>query len=343
MADGASEANGRSHRATAIAIVALVAVVALVLIEPGLRSLAAATWRELRGISLPWLALIVLARIGQAIFSAICWRNALNAAFPRAPLPLRLVLGLDQGQDALNTLTPARGGTITLIATLRLMIRGATTPKLLGVLAIQNLPFLVFGLILAAVLAIGLPDRARDDSGLLTDITEFARNHPLWTGLTIVVLIGGALVALYLARARIDQARKELRDGLALLGSPGRYVRLVGLPAFASYAFRWVGTIGLLAAFGIPVTFWTAALAIGSNAASGAIRVTPGGVGPTQAVDVIALGAYASAETVTAFSLAGLAVSAVVSTVLALFGLLTAGNGKGLRAMLRARRKTNAG
>lgn len=343
MAESTPEPNGGSHRATAIAIGALIAVVLLVVIEPGLRSLAVSTWHELRGISLSWLALIVLARIGMALFSAICWQNSLNAAFPKSPLPFRLVLGLDQGQDALNTLTPARGGTITLIATLRLMIRGATTPKLLGVLAIQNLPFLVFGLMLAAVIAIGLPDRATSEDGTLGGIATFAGDHPAWTGGLATALVIAAVVTLYLARSKLDRMRTELRDGLALLGSPGRYIRLVVLPAAGSYACRWVGTMAMLAAFGIPVTFWTAALAIGSNAASGAIRVTPGGIGPTQALDVIALSAYAPAETVTALSLASLAVSAVVSTSLAFFGLLTSRNSAGLRALRRARRAASAG
>lgn len=137
-------------------------------------------------------------------------------------------------------------------------------------------------------------------------------------------------------------ARNSARDS-ALLGTPIDYVRLVGVPAFISYLFRWVVVMAMLGAFDIPVTFWTAALAIGSNTASSAIRVTPGGVGPTQALDVIALSAYAPAETVTAFSLATLAVSAVVSISLALFGLLAGGRRRGMRTMIRAQRQAQTG
>ena len=103
MTETPPESNHRGRWATLFALAMLAAVAALVMLQPGLRSLAGDTWRELRGISLAWLALIIPARIGQAIFSAVCWRNSLNAAFPRFALPFRFVLGLDQGQDALNT------------------------------------------------------------------------------------------------------------------------------------------------------------------------------------------------------------------------------------------------
>jgi hypothetical protein len=343
MTEPPAEANLRSHRASWLALTILGGIVALVALQPGLRSLAGDTWRELRTISVEWLAIIILARIGQAIFSAVCWRNALTHAFPRFALPFRFMLGLDQGQDALNTLTPARGGTITMIAALRLTIRGATTPKLLAVLAIQNLPFLMFGLLLAAVLAIGLPDRIREENTLFSSAADFVARHPVWSWAIFGVVIVGVLAALYLMRSRIDDVRNEVREGLALLGTPIDYIRLVVAPAFISYLFRWLGVVALLGAFGIPVTFWTAALAIGSSAAGGAVRVTPGGVGPSQALDVIALSAYAPAETVTAFSLANLAVSAVVSTSLALVGLLTGNRRRGIYTVMRARRKARAG
>jgi hypothetical protein len=342
MAQTPSESNNRGRWATVLALTVLIAVLALVVLHPGLRSLAGDTWHELRGISLAWLAIIIPARIGQAFFSAICWRNALNAAFPRFNLPLRFMLGLDQGQDALNTLTPARGGTITMIAALRMTIRGSTTPKLLAVLTIQNLPFLVFGLVLAGILAIGLPNRTRQENTMLSDVTDFANRHPTWTWVCASILAIGVVVALYLARSRIKHVRQELREGFALLGTPMDYLRLVAAPAFISYLFRWVVVVALLGAFEIPVTFWTAALSVGSSTASGAVRVTPGGVGPSQALDVIALSAYAPPETVTAYSLAGLAITALVSASLALFGLLTGNRRAGLNTLVRARRNVRA-
>ncbi|MEZ4497676.1 MAG: hypothetical protein R2845_13090 [Thermomicrobiales bacterium] len=78
--------------------------------------------------------------------------------FPNRGFGSGFVLGLDQGQDALNTLTPARGGTITLLAALRADSLTATMPKLLGVAALKS-PFLIIGIVLAAVISVGLPDQ----------------------------------------------------------------------------------------------------------------------------------------------------------------------------------------
>jgi hypothetical protein len=90
----------------------------------------------------------------------------------------------------------------------------------------------------------------------------------------------------------------------------------------------------LLAAFGIPVTMWTLALALGSNALAGAVRITPGGFGTTQAIDVIALRDYASPEVVTAYSLSEIAITAVVSSTIALAALLSVSGWHGTRALL---------
>ena len=343
MADLLSESNDRSYRATILAIAVLGAMVALVIFVPELRALAGDTRRELRSISRRWIAAIVIARIGQAIFSAISWQNALNAAFPYSRLRFGFVLGLDQGQDALNTLTPARGGTITLLAALHVRIRGATMPKLLGVAAVQNLPFLIIGIVLAAVISIGLPDRVRDDGGFVNAVSGFIRDHPVWTGVIVTVVVIAVLAAFHFARAKIEHAADELKEGMALIGSPVRFFRLLVVPASISYAFRWLTTMFLLAAFDIPVTFWSTALAVGSNAASGAVRLTPGGIGPSQALDVIALSSYAEPEVVTAFSLASLATSAIVSGTLAIIGLLSARRWSKIGERRHARHKPPAG
>ena len=96
----------------------------------------------------------------------------------------------------------------------------------------------------------------------------------------------------------------------------------------------------LLAAFDIPVSVWTLALALGSHALAGAVRVTPAGLGTTQAIDVIALRDYAPPEIVTAYSLAGLAISAVVSFSLAIIALFSAYGWHGTLRIFRHRQST---
>jgi uncharacterized membrane protein YbhN (UPF0104 family) len=175
-----------------------------------------------------------------------------------------------------------------------LSIRGARAPKLLAVWGVQSLTFGIFALVNYGLLAIGLPQRAETEGGGLTDrISNFAADQPFLAG-GLVALLGVALVVVsVVGRRKLIQVRQQVQEGMAILHPPARYLQVLVLPALISYLFSCAAYVVLLAAFDIPVTIWTLALALGSNALAGAVRITPGGLGTSQAIDVIALQAYA--------------------------------------------------
>ncbi len=78
-------------------------------------------------------------------------------------------------------------------------------------------------------------------------------------------------------------------------------------------------------------------LAIASQSVSSAIKVTPGGLGTTQAINVVAFQSFASAETVTAYSLTEMVLGAITSLVIAIVALLWAFGWTRSRTMLRRR------
>jgi hypothetical protein len=315
----------------------LLAVIMLVALHPDLRALAGDTWREMRSLSPAALTAIVIFKTLQALFSALAWRNVLRATWPNAHLSYRFVLGVDQAQDVLNTVAPARAGTWTMLGILGLAIRGARVPTLLAVWGVQNLAFIVFAAINSLVVVVGLPEQSRERGGALDRLAGFAASQPLLAGAiaagSALLLVGGAIAG----RRRLAQVRRQLRDGLVILGTPERYVRLVFVPALASYLCRCAAYGLLLAAFGIPVSIWTLALALSSHALANAVRITPGGVGTTQVLDVVALRPYAAPEVVTAYSLSEIAITAVVSAGLAVAALLSVGGWRGVRVLLGRR------
>jgi uncharacterized membrane protein YbhN (UPF0104 family) len=132
-------------------------------------------------------------------------------------------------------------------------------------------------------------------------------------------------------------------DGLAILGTPSRYIRLIFLPSLASYLLRTASNIVMMAAFGIPITLWTLSLVLGSRALAGAVRVTPGGLGTTQAMDVVVLGDYASADVITAYSLSDFAISAILSFAVAIPALLSVNGWNGTKSLLRYRDQLSEG
>ncbi len=313
----------RRHWITLAALLVLAGMLLLVILDDDLRALAADTWREMLGISPLFLALIFALKVAQTFFSAITWRNALLAAWPRANLPYRFVLGIDQGQDALNTVAPARAGTWAMLGIFAVSIPGARAPKLLAVWAVQSLAFGFFSLLTYAVVAIGLPERAQEGGGMTDRVSTFASERPLLSAGIAGVLVVLLIIGVVKGHRSIRQTGQQIREGLAILGSPTRYVRLLFLPSLAAFLLRIATCVAMLAAFGIPVTVWTVALALGARSVAGAVRFTPGGIGTTQAIDVIALRDYAAPEVVTAYSLADFAISTIVSFAVAIIALFS--------------------
>lgn len=328
------------------AVLSLLALIALVALLPGLRALAADTWREMRSIPPGYLVLIFACKILQSLFSALTWRNALLAAWPNANLSYRFVLGVDQGQVALNTVAPARAGTWAMLGIYGLSIRGARAPKLLAVWGVQNLAFLLFAAVNYTVVAIGLPNQTQPSGGVTDRVSTFASAQPLAAGAIAVIVMILLVVAATVARRKIGQVRQtrqQVREGLAILHPPARYLRLIFLPSLVSYGFNCAAYVVLLAAFGIPVTIWTLTLALGSNALAGAVRITPGGLGTSQAIDVIALRAYAAPDVVTAYSLSEIAITAVTSATLAIVALVSVSGWHGTRRLLLHRNEFSTG
>lgn len=323
VADAASPA-ATSRRSWAVwaSVLCLVAVVALVALVPGLRSLAASSWREIWSMPAWALAAMVALKVGQALLASLSWRNALKSAWPESPLSYRFVVGIDQGQDVVNTVLPGRAGTWAMLGIVRSAIRGARTSTLLAAWGVHNLAFVVFAMTASAVAAAGGASRA-GGRGPGEQVVDVASGRPLLATL-VALLLGGAIAVLAIrGRERLAGLRRNVQAGLAILRTPTRYALLLFLPALGSYVMRCAAYAVLLHAYDIPVTIWTVALALGSHAIAGAVRLTPGGLGTTQVADVVALSPYAPPEVITAYSLAELALNGLVSGLVSVTALVS--------------------
>ena len=92
------------------------------------------------------------------------------------------------------------------------------------------------------------------------------------------------------------------KEGAAILGDLGAYVKLVLLPQMGGYVAKVGVIIVFLAAYGIPVTFGSVMSVLGSNQLANLLSLTPGGVGVNQAFNTFALDSYTDATTATAYS-----------------------------------------
>jgi hypothetical protein len=94
----------------------------------------------------------------------------------------------------------------------------------------------------------------------------------------------------------------KAKEGAAILGDLGAYVKLVLLPQMGGYVAKVGVIVVFLAAYGIPVTFGSVMSVLGSNQLANLLSFTPGGVGINQAFNTFALDSYTDSTTATAYS-----------------------------------------
>jgi uncharacterized membrane protein YbhN (UPF0104 family) len=158
-------------------------------------------------------------------------------------------------------------------------------------------------------------------------------------------LVAGAVVLVaftaYLARDRVRGLAARLRQGGAVLRTPGRYACRVLAPQLLAWCCRVGVIVCLLAAFGLPATLPLAALVMVVGGASSAVPLTPGGAGTQQVLLAAALSQTASAAAVVSFSVAMQAgvtlVNALLGTVAAMAAFRTLRPVRAVQSALSAR------
>ena len=296
------EGGSRSVGTRLVRIVAWVAGVGVAVLVLELLGVPVRKWihdlfQEIRAVPTGTvIAGIVLDTI-QTALAALAWLMILRAAFPETRLPFRPVLASYAVAVGLNGFLPANLGTLVMLLMFLTLIVGATFVAVFSGFVVQKIPFTVFSIAVYVYLFVSV-------SGSLSLELGFVSEHPV----TTVALVVGAVALLvlvgryFLLRAR--KLREELKSGGAILGQPRRFMLGVALPELGSFAARLGIVAVFLAAFSIPVTFHTVIAITGANSLSGSLSVTPGGVGVTQALNVVVLEHVTTAANATAYSVA---------------------------------------
>jgi uncharacterized membrane protein YbhN (UPF0104 family) len=154
------------------------------------------------------------------------------------------------------------------------------------------------------------------------EIAGLAAAHPLAAaGVVLAALLLAGLAGRRVAR-RLSGVVAQLRQGVAVLRTPRRYVSGVAAPQLAAWLCRVGVVMCLLAAFGLPATLSVALLVIVLGGLSTAVPGAPGGLGTQQIVLVYALREIASTTTVVTFSLGMQAGITLVNTLVALLAAM---------------------
>jgi uncharacterized membrane protein YbhN (UPF0104 family) len=245
----------------------------------------------------PWaIATGGLLEAAQTSLAALAWYGILRAALPRAAIPFRLVLACYAAAVALNSFLPANLGTWAMLLMFTTLIAGASFAMVFSGLIVEKIPFTILsaGLYLYLFLSV---------SGSFSIKLGFLAEHTL---LVVAIVVGAIVLLALLARIfwrRLENVRKQVALGGAILRQPRRALFELFLPALGSYAARLAIVGVFLGAYGIPVSFHNIATVTASNSISNSVSATPGGVGVTQAMNSAALHDSTNAATATAYSI----------------------------------------
>ena len=257
-------------------------------------------WDSLTEISIGYIILGCLLQGIQTVLTALGWYGILRYAYPGGVTFMPVLASYAAGV-ALNNFVPANMGTFVTLLMYVAIVRGATFPGVLAGYMVQKIFYLIIGTLIYLYLFSEVAGSFDFQFGNEWDALS---NHAV---LTLGIIAGAIFLVALLLRMfwrwfKVMWAKAK--EGAAILGDLGAYVKLVLLPQMGGYMAK-VGVIMVfLAAYGIPVTFGSVMSVLGSNQLANILSFTPGGVGVNQAFNTFALGSYTDSTTATAYSVA---------------------------------------
>jgi uncharacterized membrane protein YbhN (UPF0104 family) len=281
-------------------IVALVLLlVVLEVLGVNVRDWLRQLWDSVTEISIGYIILGCIFQCAQTSLTALGWYGILRYAYPGGVTYLPVLAAYATGV-ALNGFLPANIGTFVTLLMYVAIVRGASFPGVLAGYVVQKIFYMVIGTLIYLYLFLAIAGSFDFQFGNEKDAVL---NHPV----LVLGTIGGAIFLLViLARIFWHWVKKmwaKAKQGAAILGDLGSYVKLVLLPQMGGYVAKVMVIIVFLAAYSIPVTFGSVMSVLGSNQLANILSITPGGVGVNQAFNTFALDSYTNSTTATAYSI----------------------------------------
>jgi hypothetical protein len=221
-----------------------------------------------------WVAMGTLLFMVSQVVRTRAWHTVLRAAHPEATtLRARDVTRAYLVGSGINSIVPARGGDVLKLAMVHRRIEGSSYATLAATLLAETLFETVVGVALVGwALSQGflpIPTTGGElpalDASLLID-------HP-------IVAVVGAVALGALGWLLTRRAGERLRQGLAILRAPRRF--LTGVASWQALArvFRLGSLAAFLAAFALPVTPATVVLVMAAQGGGRIVPLAPASIG----------------------------------------------------------------
>jgi len=288
-----------------------------------------------------WLVLALALKTAESAFIGLAWRNILRAAYPGTKVPFKTAWGASQGGTAINAVAPAQAGTVAMIGMFRASIPRSTVAGLTSATVVESLFFAAVSVLTVVFVAIFLP-RTVSEGSPSNEVGGLFTSHPVLIAAVVIAVLAAGYFVWPRVKRRVVAEWEKAKQGAAIFRDWRRYLREVAAPSGISYCCRMGVTAVFMAAFGLPVTFFTVFLVASSHTLSQLFAITPGGVGQTQALDLVTLRRYASSDSIAAFSITQDSVITIWNVILGVSVMLWAFGYAETRAMLSKSRRSEA-
>jgi uncharacterized membrane protein YbhN (UPF0104 family) len=247
-------------------------------------------FEHLADINWAAMAVALALLLGMYLARARAWQNVLHAAYPAERVPFRGVAGAYLAGAGINAVIPARIGDATKILLARGQIRHSTYPAITSSFLVQTIFDTAAGLLVFVyALTQGLLPRPPELPNLPAFEISFWAQQPQLLIFALTALGVGSLVLFAIIARRAELFWQRIRQGVAILRQPDRYLR----EAVSWQALGWLCRFGafwaFLEAFGIGGSFQNVMLVMSVQAISTMLPFTPGGAGAQQALLVATL------------------------------------------------------
>jgi uncharacterized membrane protein YbhN (UPF0104 family) len=228
--------------------------------------------------------------LAMQLVRAWAWCNVLRAAYPATSISfLRLGAAYLVGAG-INAVVPAHAGDVTKVFLVKRQIPDSSYPAVTSSFLVQSVfdtaaGLLVFFYAISQGLLPSLPELPH----LSAFEISFWANHPQAFAIVTGALLTAIAVAIYLLAHRVRRFWARVRQGLAILTQPRRYLHEVAAWQGIGWLCRFAAFWFFLEAFGIGGSVGNVMLVMSVQAISTIIPLTPGGAGAQQALLVATL------------------------------------------------------
>ncbi|MBW8060430.1 MAG: flippase-like domain-containing protein [Solirubrobacterales bacterium] len=251
---------------------------------------ARAFFENLSAIDWGAFAVALLFLLAMQLARAWAWRNVLRAAYPRARISFLPLSAAYLAGAGINAIIPARAGDVTKVFLVKRQIPGSSYPAVTSSFLVQTVFDTTAGaLVFLYAIGQGLLPRPPQLPNLPAFEISFWAAHPQTFLIVTVALLTAAAVLVALLAHRVRRFWDRVRQGVAILTQPRRYLREVAAWQGIGWLCRFAAFWFFLEAFGIGGSVGGVALVMSVQAISTIVPFTPGGAGAQQALLVATL------------------------------------------------------